>query len=260
MRQVPTYDIFEFSSKKNKYCVGIPLLNEGDRIKKQLKTMYDLKIHEIADIIIFDGNTIDGSTEHEFLKSMRVNTLLVMTEEGRQGSQFRMGFDFILNRGYKGVISIDGNNKDGVQAIPNFIQKLEGGQDYIQGSRFISGGYHMNTPLARLLAIKLIHAPCINFMARFKYTDTTCGYRGISRLFLEDNKLDIFRNIFVGYELFYYMSVMAPKLGYNTCEIPTSRVYPSKGKAPTKITMRGNFIIIHELWKLQTGFYNSKKG
>ncbi len=259
MRQVPSYDIFEFSPKQHDYCVGIPLLNEGEKIKKELQTMLDQGIDKIADIIIFDGNTTDGSTDHDFLKSMNINTLLIKTGAGKQGAQFRMGFDFILNRGYKGIVTIDGNNKDGVDAIPNFITELEKGQDFIQGSRFVLSGFHENTPLSRFLAVKLVHAPWISFMSGFKYTDTTSAYRGISRQFLEDTNLSIFRDIFTAYELLFYMSVMAPKLGYKVCEIPVSRVYPPKGKTPTKITMSGNFKIIHELWKLQTGYYLPNK-
>ena len=259
MRQVPSYDIFEFSPKQHDYCIGIPLLNEGEKIKKELQTMLDQGIDKIADIIIFDGNTTDGSTDHDFLKSMNINTLLIKTGAGKQGAQFRMGFDFILNRGYKGIVTIDGNNKDGVDAIPNFITELEKGQDFIQGSRFVPGGFHENTPLSRFLAVKLVHAPWISLMSGFKYTDTTSAYRGISRQFLEDTNLSIFRDIFTAYELLFYMSVMAPKLGYKVCEIPVSRVYPPKGKTPTKITMSGNFKIIHELWKLQTGYYLPNK-
>lgn len=260
MKQVPNYDIFEFSPKKHQYCVGIPLLNEGENIKKELQTMLAQKIHNITDIIIFDGNSTDGSTDHNFLRSMNINTILIKKGPGKQGAQFRMGFDFILKRGYKGIVTIDGNNKDNIDAIPDFIKKLKEGQDFIQGSRFIPGGTHKNTPLSRFLAVKYIHAPWISAMAGFKYTDTTSAYRGISRSFLEDKNLAIFRDIFDGYELLFYMSVMAPKLGYKTCEIPVSRIYPPKGKIPTKITMSGNFKIIRELWKIQNGFYNIKGG
>ncbi|MGL4676060.1 MAG: glycosyltransferase family 2 protein [Brevinema sp.] len=258
MRQIPNYSVFEFTPKKHDYCVGIPLLNEGEKIKKELQIMLEQGIDKISDIIIFDGNSTDGSTNHEFLKLMNVSTILVKTGSGKQGAQFRMGFDYILTKGYKGIITIDGNNKDGVEAIPNFIKKLEEGYDFIQGSRFIPGGIHKNTPISRFLAVKLIHAPWVSLMSGFHYTDTTSAYRGISKKLLESEQLSIFRDIFSGYELLFYMSVMAPKSGFKTCEIPVSRIYPQKGKTPTKITLRGNFGIIHELWRLQTGYYLPK--
>ena len=77
LREIPDYKIEEFFEKKHRYCVGIPLLNEGEKIKKELKSMVDNGIHNIADIIIFDGGSNDGSTNKDFLKSVNVRTLLV---------------------------------------------------------------------------------------------------------------------------------------------------------------------------------------
>ena len=246
VREIPDYKIEEFFQKRNKYCVGIPLLNEGEKIKKELQSMLDNDIHNIADIIIFDGGSNDDSTNIDFLKSVNVRTLLIKTGEGKQGAQFRMGFDYILNQGYEGIITIDGNNKDGVEYIKDFIKKLEEGYDFIQGSRFIKGGIHKNTPISRYLAVKLMHAPWISFMSGFRYT-------------VLDENINIFRNIFSGYELLFYMSVMAPKLNYKVCEIPVSRIYPKNTKTPTKITFTGNFNIIKTLFKLNIGYYNTIK-
>lgn len=36
--------------------------------------------------------------------------------------------------------------------------------DFIQGSRFIGGGYHENTPISRVLAIKLFANPLLSFI------------------------------------------------------------------------------------------------
>lgn len=255
-REVPAYEIKEFFKRKYKYCVGIPLLNEGERIKKELESMKENNISDIADIIIFDGGSNDNSVEINFLKSVNVRTLLTKIGEGKQGAQFRMGFDYILNEGYEGIITIDGNNKDGVEYIKDFINKLEEGYQFIQGSRFIKGGIHKNTPLFRYLSVKLIHAPWISFMSGFHYTDTTSAYRGISSKILLDKNINIFRNIFSGYELLFYMSVAVSKFGYKICEIPVSRIYPKNTKTPTKISFAESFNIIKILYKLNKGVYN----
>lgn len=257
-REVPVYEVKELFKKRHKYCVGIPLLNEGERIKSELENMKENHISDMADIIIFDGGSNDNSTEINFLKSVNVRTLLIKTGEGKQGTQFRMGFDYILNEGYEGIITIDGNNKDGVEYIKNFIAKLDEGYQFIQGSRFIKGGVHRNTPIFRYLAVKLIHAPWISMMSGFHYTDTTSAYRGISSKVLMDENINIFRNIFSGYELLFYMSVIIPKFGYKTCEIPVSRIYPKNAKTPTKISFKENFNIIKTLYRINKGVYNNK--
>lgn len=256
-REFPAYEIKEFFKRKHKYCVGIPLLNEGERIKRELESMKENNISDIADIIIFDGGSNDNSIDINFLKSVNVRTLLIKNGEGRQGAQFRMGFDYILNEGYDGIITIDGNNKDGVEYIKDFIAKLDEGYQFIQGSRFIKGGIHKNTPLFRYLAVKFIHAPWISMMSGFHYTDTTSAYRGSREVLLNEN-INIFRNIFSGYELLFYMSVIIPKIGYKTCEIPVSRIYPKNVKTPTKISFKENFNIIKILYKLNKGIYNNR--
>lgn len=54
------------------------------------------------------------------------------------------------------------------------------------------------------------------------------------------------------------MSVIIPKTGYKTCEIPVSRIYPKNAKTPTKISFKENFNIIKILYKLNKGIYNYK--
>ena len=255
---IPAYEVhqLQFATTKTKYCVGIPILNEDGKIQKQLMKMKALGIHKIADIIIFDGNSTDGSTDHPLLTDFGVHTLLVKTGPGKQGAQFRMGFSYILEQGYKGIVTIDGNNKDSVESIPDFINALDEGYDFVQGSRFIKDGHHENTPLSRLFAVKVIHAPWLSLISGRRWTDTTSAFRGISSKFLKDKKLNLFRDIFSAYELLFYMTAKAKKLGYKTKEIPVTRVYPPKGKTPTKITWKGNFKIINDLWKLSIGYYN----
>ena len=77
-----------------------------------------------------------------------------------------MAFACALERGYKGVITIDGNNKDDPTAIPQFIERMEAGFDHIQGSRWIPGGITENLPTSRYLGLKLLHAPLISLYRR----------------------------------------------------------------------------------------------
>lgn len=43
---------------------------------------------------------------------LRVKTLLIKQDTGKQGAQLRMDIWWAFQRGYKGVVTIDGNNKD----------------------------------------------------------------------------------------------------------------------------------------------------
>ena len=257
---VPNFEEYIIDKKKNKYCLCIPIINEGTRIVKELEKAQKNNIHNLVDIIICDGGSTDGSTKIEKLKKLGVNTLLIKTGDGKQGAQLRMGFYWALKRGYEGIISIDGNNKDSIEDVPKFIEKLENGYDFVQGSRFIKGGKAINTPLSRYLAVKLLHAPIISITAGQKYTDTTNAYRAYSKKYLEHNEVDIFRDIFKGYELLAYLSVRADQLNLKTCEVPVTRAYPKKEKTPTKISpIKGNLNLFKVLINNMLGKYTSKK-
>lgn len=253
---VPDFEVKEFFGKSCKYCICIPIINEGERIHEELRRGMRENISSCADIIICDGGSTDGSLDEDLLKELKVNSLLVKKGAGKQGAQLRMGFYWALQRGYDGIITIDGNNKDSIESVPLFVEKLNEGYDFIQGSRFITGGQAVNTPLIRYFAVRLLHAPVISLAAGKWYTDTTNAYRGHSRRYLADRRVDIFRDIFSEYELLAYLSVRADQLGMKTCEIPVKREYPTGGKIPTKISsVRGNWVLLKTLFSNLLGLY-----
>lgn len=64
--KIPNYTLIEYKPKANKYCVCIPVINEGEKIQKQLGKLKDFS--NIIDIIILDGGSTDGSLGDSFLK------------------------------------------------------------------------------------------------------------------------------------------------------------------------------------------------
>ncbi len=254
---VPRFSCTEYNEKSKDYVVLIPIINEGDRIIRELKRAYKYNVVECADIVICDGGSTDGCTEEGMLKKLKVNTLLVKQDAGKQGAQLRMGIWWALERGYKGIITIDGNNKDSIEDVPHFIEKLEDGYDLIQGSRFVKGGKAINTPFIRTVSVKLIHAPVISLTARQRFTDTTNEYRAYSARYLKDDRVKPLRDIFMTYELLAYLSVRATQIGMKACEIPVTRAYPKTGKIPTKISFfKGNSELMKILLKNARGAYN----
>ena len=253
---VPEYGYEEFQEKKNIYCLLIPIINEGERIYKELMRAKQSGVTEAVDIILCDGGSKDGSMVPQKLKMMGVNTLLIKYGAGKQGAQLRMGIHFAIFRDYKGVVTIDGNNKDSIEDVPAFLKRLDEGYDFIQGSRFVKGGRAINTPLIRMISLRLLHAPVISLTAGKWYTDTTNAYRGYSMRYLRDERVQVFRDIFMTYELLAYLSVRADQLGMKTCEIPVTREYPASGKVPTKISFwKGNFELLKILFLNLFGKY-----
>lgn len=255
--QVPTFDIPLWLGRQHPYCVVIPVINEGSRIQNLLDRMMVYKISEVADIIIVDGGSTDGSLEMGSLNLKGVRALLVKTGLGKLSAQLRCAYAFALDQGYEGIVTIDGNDKDDPVAIPRFIDALKGEVDFVQASRFISGGVAENTPKSRDFAIRFIHAPMLSMFSGFRWTDTTQGFRAYSSKMLLDAKVAPFRDIFSGYELLAYISYRIPSLGYHCVELPTVRRYPMTGDVPTKISaIKGNWSVLLVLFRACFGVYN----
>jgi dolichol-phosphate mannosyltransferase len=237
--------------------VVIPVINEGARIKRLLQRMQVSLIARMADIIIMDGGSNDGSLALDLLDSMEVRGLLIMTGVGKLSAQLRCAYAYALDQGYSGIVTIDGNDKDDPAAIPCFMEALEQGYDFVQASRFIAGGVAENTPKLRDIAIRFIHAPMLSLSSGFHWTDTTQGFRGYSGKLLLDPYVAPFREVFGGYELLAYLSYRAPRLGYRCLELPTARCYPASGAVPTKISaFKGNLNVLRVLFNACFGIYD----
>jgi dolichol-phosphate mannosyltransferase len=252
---VPAHERQMFGPKTTRYCVAVFVINEGERIRAQLRAMAPLA--DQIDIVVADGGSTDGSLAPDSLAELRLRALLVKRDAGRLSAQMRMAIAFALEQHYEGIVVIDGNGKDDVAAIPRFIAALDAGYDHVQGSRYVSGGQGINTPFIRTLGVRLLHAPLISLAARWPYSDTTNGFRAYSRRLLTDSRVQPLRDVFSGYELHYYLAIRAARLRFRVTEIPVTRRYPDSGKTPTKISpVKGNLLILRTLASAALGRFN----
>jgi len=254
-REIPQHERHVLAPKRHRYCVAVFVINEGERIRNQLRGMAALA--DQNDIVVADGGSTDGSLALDSLGEFNLRALLIKRDAGKLSAQMRMAIAFALDEGYDGIVVIDGNGKDDYSAIPRFMERLDEGYDHIQGSRYVPGGEGINTPLSRTLAVRMIHAPTISAASRFRYTDTTNGFRAYSRRLLTDPRVQPLRAVFSGYELHYYLAIRAARLGFRVIEIPVTRRYPRTGKTPTKISpIRGSLHVLGTLFAAALGRFD----
>jgi len=232
--QVPAHETALFSARQSAFALVIPVINEGERIRAQLLRVQQADLP--VDVVIADGGSSDGSLDPDFVTSAGVRCVLTKTGPGKLSAQLRMAYAWCLREGYEGIVTIDGNGKDGVEAVADMVARLEDGCDYVQGSRYLPGGKAENTPLERTIANRLIHAPLLSFAGRRFYTDTTNGFRAYSARYLTHPAVQPFRDEFKVYGLLFYLTVRAGQLGLKTAHVPVRRSYPETGTVPTKIT------------------------
>ena len=254
---IPEMRVDKFSTKENRYALVIPVINEGLRIRSQLESLHALSLN--IDIIIADGGSTDGSLEPEFLKRVGLTALITKLGAGKLSAQLRCAYSWCLEAGYEGIVTVDGNNKDSMESVLKFIELLDAGYDYVQGSRYAPGGSAINTPLVRTLGNRFLHAPLLSLAAGKRFTDTTNGFRAYSKSYLLHPEVQPFRSVFLEYELLFYLTARAGQLGLRTTETGVRRAYPDTGKTPTKIKgFSGNFTVLRQLFKTALKHYHPK--
>lgn len=248
---VVRHSIEEFGSKTNIFALVLNVRNEGERLANQLERLRQYR--SCVDIVVSDAPSSDGSTNSVFLRKAGVTALISLLEPGRYSASALAAFAYCRDRGYRGVILMDGNDKDDPEALPRFVASLRDEFDFIQGSRYLSGGKAIRTPVTRDLLIRLVHVPVFSFLCGWRFTDTTNGFRAVSMKLLCSQKVAPFRSVFKGYDIVFYLPWAACQYGFRITEIPVTRAYPVDGTVPSHLnSLRGYWRMLRPLLMLAT--------
>lgn len=253
--ELPSFEAEIYGPRQHDHALVIPVINEGERIRGQLTRIHEADLP--VDVIVADGGSTDGSLEAEFVTGAGVRAVLTKTGPGKLSAQLRMAYAWCLREGYAGIVTIDGNGKDGVEAVAEMVERLKAGVDYVQGSRYLPGGVAENTPLERTIANRGIHAPMLSLAGRHWFTDTTNGFRGYSARYLLDPRVQPFRDVFQRYELLFYLTARAGQIGMKVDQVPVQRRYPADEATPTKINgVAGKFDVLKQTFAAAFGRYH----
>ena len=140
---VPAHETALYAERRHRHALVIPVINEGARIRDQLLRIQAAGLP--VDVVIADGGSTDGSLDADFVAKAGVRAVLTKTGPGKLSAQLRMAYAWALRQGYAGIVTVDGNGKDGVEAVAAMVDNLEDGCDYVQGSRYLPGGAAENT-------------------------------------------------------------------------------------------------------------------
>ena len=186
---VPAHERYVFTPKQHRYCVAIFVINEGERVRSQLRGMASLA--DQIDIVVADGGSTDGSLALDSLVDFRLRALLIKRGPGKLSCADANG-DFASSATNEGAT-------DHQRSTATATGRLLGNSEVRRaprcrlrsrsGSRYVPGGQGINTPLSRTLGVRMLHAPLISAAAGTRYTDTTNGFRAYSRRLLTDDRV-----------------------------------------------------------------------
>ncbi len=198
----------------------LPLFNEGAPIADLVRRVPP----EIAETFVCDDGSTDDGPDH----AARAGATVLRLPHRGAGAAIRAGIHAARQRGHWAVVVMAGNGKDDPAESPRLIARLRGGDDYVQGSRYLPGGTRENLPLARNLAIRG-YSLAFRLMTGFPGTDVTNGFRAYRLSLFDDPRIRIDQPWLDRYELEYYVHFKAITLRYRVSEVAVSKTYPRSG-------------------------------
>ena len=208
-----------------------PVLNEEQKIGEVIRrTPRDV----VDEVLVVDDGCTDRSPE--VARSLGA-TVLPMGRVAGVGAALRAGYRYAVGRGFDVAVVMAGNNKDAPEEIPRLVEPIADGRaDFVQGSRFLKRDANFGPmPLYRRVATR-VHPLLFSIAARHWVTESTNGFRAVHRRVLADERLDLSQPWLDAYELEPYLYLRAIQLGYQTAEIPVTKVYPPPRLGQTKMT------------------------
>jgi dolichol-phosphate mannosyltransferase len=202
-------------------CI-IPAYDEWGKIGPTVRGFTAVK--EIAEVLVVDDCSTDGTGEEA-----RAGGATVLRHDRRRGvgAGIRTGIDYARAHGFDIVMTAAGNNKDHPDETPLLLAPIiEGGYDYVQGSRYMAGGNPGKMPFHRVICTRM-YPYLIRIILGFPATEGTNGFRAYRTSLFEDRRINLWQDWLDGVELEYYLQVQVIRLGYRVIEVPVSKTYPS---------------------------------
>lgn len=207
-----------------------PVYNEELKIRDVVRRVPRDVVDET--LVVDDGST-DNSAD---VARKQGATVISMGRVAGVGAALRAGYEYAVKNQYDVAVVMAGNNKDSPEEIPLLLDPIADGKaEFVQGSRFLKADANFGPmPFYRKIATRL-HPLLFSIVARRWVTESTNGFRAITRKVLEDPGLDLSQSWLDQYELEPYLYLRTIKLGHATAEVPVTKIYPPKHLGQTKM-------------------------
>lgn len=193
-----------------KLCILIPAYNESKRLKYLFPELRKFNL----DIVVVD----DGSQDQTSRLAEEAGAMVLRHDRNSgKGQALRTGFNFILEKGYDAVITMDADLQHDTGHIPDFIREYQTRDaDIILGDRMLET---TSMPRLRYWTNK-ITSRIISLLTGCSMRDTQSGFRLIRKNVLRGIKLSTSK-----FDTESEVLIKALAKGFKVISIPVRTIY-----------------------------------
>lgn len=208
----------------------IPAYNESGNILKVLGQLEASGTGEVADILVINDASTDGTN---WLVKEKNYPMVTQLYNMGYGCALQTGYKYAVRRDYKYVIQMDGDGQHDVSNIPRIYEALtsrdDNGKypDIVLCARFRPDSAPFPVSVPKKIVYKLFRG-IIKFLTGKKIADPTTGLQGLSRkAFLYYSQYNHFDDQYPDANMLILMML----LGFNVVEIPAVMHPRTAGKS-----------------------------
>lgn len=222
-----------------KVVIIIPTYNERENIGPLIEVIENeifpqIKNHEMH-ILVVDDSSPD-ETHKIVQEKMKDFTNLHLVIGGKQGlgAAYIRGMDYAVNQlGAEVIFEMDADFSHDPKKIPEFLEKIDQGYDFVVGSRYIKGGsIPENWGIHRKLFSITGNLMVRIILGRLRIHDWTSGYRAIRKEVFQKTLEKLYG--FAGYTFQVVLLYNALKNGAKVVEVPINFIDRRYGQSKIK--------------------------
>ncbi|MDB4678750.1 glycosyltransferase family 2 protein [Rhodopirellula sp.] len=196
-----------------KWLAALPVYNESKFVDGVLNEVKQYADH----VLVVD----DGSTDGTSAVLAARDDIQVLTHPSNRGygAALITAFDFALNHGFDGIVTLDCDGQHQPKRIPEFIAAARNA-DLVSGSRYLEFFENDNEPPQERYAINRQITDELNARLGFELTDAFCGFKAY-----RSEALTQLRISDPGYAMPLQLWVEAAAANLRVVEIPVPLIY-----------------------------------
>ncbi len=212
----------------SKAVIIIPTYNEAENIEQTLLAVDTVRSTLSKDwkleVLIVDDTSPDGTADvvRKISKKLPYVSLLINPKKSGLGGAYLKGMAEAFNNMDADVIfEFDADLSHDPRKIPQFLEKIDQGYDFVLGSRYIEGGGIPDDWGAHRKFLSVVGNIIITVvLTDFSIHDWTSGYRAIKKEVYEAVKSEMNTDQFSGYTFQIGFLHKAVRRGFKIAEVP----------------------------------------